>query len=219
MAILKTYEYGNSTNPKNLIILLHGYGSNGRNLIDLANEFQPIIPNSLFISPNAIEPWEGGFVDSYQWFSLKNGVNNNNIDKMSISIKNANKILQKFIIDHLKKYNLDFENLFLMGFSQGSMMSIYQGLTLQKNIRCVISFSGKVVQPELVGEKTISKPNICLIHGNKDSVLPFTNFIEAKEILTKKSIPFSSYEINNMDHTINSIAIKHAKDFIIKLLQ
>jgi phospholipase/carboxylesterase len=216
MAILKTCEYGNLINPKNLVILLHGYGSNARNLIDLAEEFQPIIPDSLFIAPNAIEPWEGGFVDSYQWFSLKAGVSNNNIENLSSSIKNSNKILQKFILEQLTKFNLAFENLILMGFSQGSMMSIYQGLTLPKKIRCVISFSGKIVQPEMVGDKIISKPDICLIHGNKDSVLPFNNFLEAKEILTKESIPFSSFEIHNMDHTINFQAIKNAQDFIKK---
>ena len=76
--------------PKSLVILLHGYGANGENLIELANEFQPIIPDAYFIAPNAIEPWEGGFPNCYQWFSLYAGVERKALDVLAPKIKKAN---------------------------------------------------------------------------------------------------------------------------------
>jgi phospholipase/carboxylesterase len=214
---LITHEYGTTKSPKFLVILLHGYGSNGENLIELANEFQPIIPDAYFIAPNAIEPWEGGFPNSYQWFSLYVGTERSALDSLVPKIKNANKILLKFIEEQLQRFNLSYENLILIGFSQGSMMSIYQGLIMPKKIAGIISFSGKVVEPNSVGDKIISKPNICLIHGTNDSVLPFSNFQEAQIILNQHGVPFEAHAIEHLDHTIDIRAVRIAQNFIKKI--
>ena len=217
MALI-THEYGMTKSPKFLVILLHGYGANGENLIELANEFQPIIQDAYFIAPNAIEPWEGGFPNCYQWFSLYAGVERNALDILAPKIKNANQILLKFIEEQLARFNLSFENLILIGFSQGSMMSIYQGLIMPKKIAGIISFSGKVVEPLSVGDKIISKPDICLIHGTYDSVLPFANFHEAQKILNQYQIPFEAHAIENLDHTIDIRAVRIAQNFIKKIV-
>jgi len=215
---LHTYEAGTKKSPKFLVILLHGYGANGENLIELSNEFQPIIQDAYFISPNAIEPWEGRFPNSYQWFSLYAGVERKALDILAPKIKNANQILLKFIEEQLQRFNLSYENLILIGFSQGSMMAIYQALIMPKKIAGVISFSGKVVEPLSVGDKINSKPNICLIHGTHDSVLPFSNFHEAQEILSKDHIPFEAHAIENLDHTIDVRAVRIAQNFIRKIV-
>jgi phospholipase/carboxylesterase len=217
MALI-THEYGMTKSPKFLVIMLNGYGANGENLIELANEFQPIIQDAYFIAPNAIEPWEGGFPNSYQWFSLYAGVERNALDILAPKIKNANQILLKFIEDQLARFNLSFENLILIGFSQGSMMSIYQGLIMPKKIAGIISFSGKVVEPLSVGDEIISKPDICLIHGTHDSVLPFANFHEAQKILNQYQIPFEAHAIENLDHTIDIRAVRIAQNFIKKIV-
>ena len=214
---LTTHEYGTTKSPKFLVILLHGYGANGENLIELANEFQPIIPDAYFIAPNAIEPWEGGFPNCYQWFSLSVGTQSSALDSLAPKIKNANKILLKFIEDQLQRFNLSYENLILVGFSQGSMMSIYQGLIMPKKIAGIISFSGKVVEPTSIGDKIISKPNICLIHGTDDSVLPFSNFQEAQIILSQHGVPFEPNAIEHLDHTIDIRGVRIAQNFIKKL--
>lgn len=216
MSELKIYSHGNSTNPKFLVLILHGYGSNAENIIDLAFQFQPLISDGFFIAPNAIEKWEGGFPNSYQWFSLQNS--HILSPHLAFKIHQANQTLKKFIDEQLKKFNLSYQNLILMGFSQGSMMSIYQGLILPNNIAGVVSFSGKVVEPTLVGDKIVSKPPICLIHGDKDSVLPYDNFIEAKKILSHHQIPFEAHTINGLDHTIDQRAIKIAQNFIQKII-
>jgi phospholipase/carboxylesterase len=199
---------------KNLVIFLHGYGANGKNLIDLAHEFDYVLEDAYYISPNGVENWEGGFPDCYQWFSLQNGLAKSNINQLAESIKTSNKILADFIDQQLQKFSLTYQNLIIAGFSQGAMMAMYQGMIKKEKPAAIISFSGKLILPEMVGEKTISKPDICLIHGKADSVLPFDNFIEAEKILTENKFNFSALSFENLDHTIDIHSIRAAQNFI-----
>ncbi len=218
MSELKFYEYSDAKNPKYLVIFLHGYGANGENLINLSYEFKHVLPEAHFISPNAIEPWEGGFPHAYQWFSLYGGVERKALSEISNNIKNANKILGKFIDDQLARFKLSPDKLFLVGFSQGAMMSIYQGLIKPEKPAGIISFSGKVILPEMLGEKIISKPEICLIHGEADSVLPFENFLEAKKMLESKKISHESHSFPHLDHSIDIHGVRVAQNFIKKII-
>ncbi len=219
MSELKFYEYSDSKNPKYLVIFLHGYGANGENLIHLSYEFKHVLPEAHFIAPNAIEPWEGGFPHAYQWFSLGNGIERKGLVEMAATIKNANKILENFIDAQLTRFNLPAEKLFLVGFSQGAMMSIYQGLIKPKKPAGIISFSGKIILPEMLGEKIISKPEICLIHGEADSVLPFAHFIEAKKLLTAEKISHEAHSFPNLDHSIDIHGVRVAQNFIKKITE
>lgn len=215
---IEFYEHSESNNPKYLVIFLHGYGANGENLINLWHEFKYALPDAHYISPNAIEPWEGGFPHSYQWFTLYKGQDRRALLEVAHDIKKSNKVLSKFIQEQLTRFNLSTEKLFLIGFSQGAMMAMYQGFISDKKLAGVISFSGKVILPEMVGEKLISKPEICLIHGEEDSVLPFENFIEAKNLLTEKEISHESHPIPHLDHSIDIHGIRLAQHFIKKII-
>ncbi len=200
--------------PKYLVILLHGYGANGHNLLDLAYEFQEVLPEAHFVSPNAVQPWEGGFPDCYQWFSLYSGFDRKALSEIASDIKKSNQILAKFINDQLQRFNLEAKNLFLVGFSQGAMMAMYQSLISNQKPAGVISFSGKLITPEMLGEKIIQKPEICLIHGEADSVVPFENFLEAKKLLEQEKIPSEFHPIKNLDHSIDITGVKAARAFI-----
>lgn len=216
MSEIKFYEYSDAKNPKYLVIFLHGYGANGENLIDLAHEFKRAVPNAHFISPNAIEPWEGGFPHAYQWFSLSSGFERKSLAVMGQDIKRANQILGNFIDTQLARFNLTVENLFIVGFSQGAMMALYQGFIKSNKPAGVIAFSGKLILPEMLGEQTSSQPNICLIHGEADSVVPFESFLEAKKLLEEQSISFESHAIPHLDHSIDIHGIRMAQNFIKK---
>ena len=218
MSELKFYEYCDAKNPKYLVIFLHGYGANGENLINLAYEFKHILPDAHFISPNAIQPWEGGFPHSYQWFSLYNGLERKGLESIADDIKNSNKILQNFINDQLQRFDLKPQNLFLVGFSQGAMMSLYQGLIMPEKPAGIVAFSGRLILPEMLGEKTISKPEICLIHGEADSVVPISNFTEAKQILTEKDFSIEAHSFPNLDHSIDIHGIRTAQRFIKNII-
>lgn len=134
-------------------------------------------------------------------------------------IKKANETLKSFILDQLKLNNIEEKNLFLIGFSQGAMMAMYQGFILPKKIAGVISYSGKLILPEHIEEKILSKPDICLIHGKKDSILPFCNFEEASNELLRIDNPFTSEPFDDLDHSINLDAIKAGINFIKKQLK
>ena len=218
MSELQFYEYSESKNPKYLVIFLHGYGANGENLIHLAYEFKHILPDAHFIAPNGIQPWEGGFPHAYQWFSLNGGLERKNLAAMAEDIKSANRIVEKFIDEQLVRFNLTAKNLFVVGFSQGAMMSIYQGLIKPEKPAGIVAFSGKLILPEMIGEKIISKPEICLIHGEADSVVPFENFLEAQKILEKVQIPFESHAVPHLDHSIDLHGIRAAMNFVKKLI-
>lgn len=218
MSDLKFYEYSDVKNPKHLVIFLHGYGANGKNLLDLAHEFKRVLPEAHFISPDAIDPWEGGFPDAFQWFSLYGGAERKSLTDIANNIKSANKTLQNFIEVQLARFKLKPENLFLVGFSQGAMMALYQGFIAPQKFAGVISFSGRLIMPESIGDKTFSIPEICLIHGKLDSVLPFENFLEAKKILEEEKISFIAEAIPELDHTIDIHGIRTAQSFIKKII-
>ena len=212
------YRNPNSKNKvSHLVIMLHGYGANGANLISLARDFHQSLPDAHFISPNAIEPWEGGFPDCYQWFSLYDKMERRKFEDIASAIKKSNDILKNFIELELKKLELSYKDLFLMGFSQGAMMAIYQGLAIEEKIAGVVSFSGRVILPEMIMQKTNSKPDICLIHGQEDSVLPFENFIEAKKILSEVDVPYQAHEVKGLDHAIDIHCVRYAQNFIKNL--
>ncbi len=212
----KFSEYSDSETPKYLVIFLHGYGSNGENLINLSHELRYALPEAHYISPNGVEPWEGGFPDAYQWFSLYRGFDRKGLSEIADEIKSSNKILTNFIDAQLARFNLTDDKLFIVGFSQGAMMSMYQGFVKERKPAGIIAFSGKLVLPEMLGQKTSSKPDICLIHGEADSVVPFENFLEAKKLLDEQNVSYESHAVPNLDHSIDIHGIRMAQAFIKK---
>ncbi len=206
----------NIKKPKYLVIFLHGYGANGANLIELANYYEKSIPDAYFIAPNALEPFEGGFPDCYQWFSLLSWGQERDVTKISGQIISANNKLRDFIYKKLKDYDLALKDLILIGFSQGAMMASYQALTFPEKISGIISYSGKLILPNLVGEKIITKPKMCFVHGKKDSVLGFDNFIEAQELAKNCGLDYESHAIENLDHSIDHQALKAGINFVEK---
>lgn len=207
------YPNNNTKKPKYLVILLHGYGANGAGLIELGKEFAHLLPDAHFLAPNAHLPWEGGFVDSYQWFSLAAWGPERDVKKVADEIRRANDNLRAFIYQQLKRFDLTEKELFIVGFSQGAMMAMYQGFSAQKPVAGVISYSGKVVLPEFVGEKTLSKPPILLTHGVEDDVLTFSNFEEGESILQGHGVDFEAQAFDGLGHTIDIRGIRAAERF------
>jgi phospholipase/carboxylesterase len=198
--------------PKNLVMFLHGYGSSGQDLIGLAPEFAKTLPDAQFISPNAPFSLENAYYPGYQWFSLSN------YDPKIISpqIIKANDIVDEFVSEQLQRFSLNFDNLFYIGFSQGSMMAMYNSLRAKQKAAGVVAYSGKLILPTNLGESVNSKPPICLIHGTQDQVVPFDNMIEAKRVLNELGNPFEAHEIPGLQHSIDRKGIDLAKKFIAK---
>jgi phospholipase/carboxylesterase len=164
--------------PNSLVIFLHGYGSNGADLISLAPYWADLLPGAAFVSPNAIEPVPmapGG----YQWFQISN------LDPhlMEQGAKTAAQSVDRFIDRELEKYGLMPDRLALVGFSQGTMMALHVGLRREQQIGAILGFSGVLVGGRNLKEQMRSKPPVLLIHGDRDPTIPIPAMFDSAEAL------------------------------------
>ncbi len=199
--------------PDKLVIFLHGVGADGYNLISLAEEFEEVLPNAAFLSPNAPFPHET-HPSGYQWFSLADYSPN----KLYEGIKNALPILTNFIDEHLKNFNLGYKDLVLIGFSQGTMMALQIAPRLEKECLAVIGFAGALIKPEILKNEIRSKPNICLIHGDLDQVVPIAQHFASIHAFESMNLPLNQCIIKDLGHSINEEALEYAKNYLKNLL-
>ena len=169
--------------PRQAVILCHGYGGDGKDISSLARTWQRFMPETIFLSPNAPEVCSVN-PKGYQWFDLSNDKEEIILEKSLV----AEKKLSLFIDQVCDNLQLDFNNLALVGFSQGCMMSIQVGLKKEKKINCLIGYSGKIINQKHLSNSIVSKPKIFLMHGFNDTIVPPTHLLEAKEYLNNCGI-------------------------------
>ncbi|MDX2050688.1 MAG: alpha/beta fold hydrolase [Rickettsiaceae bacterium] len=199
----------NPSQPRNLVVLLHGLGSNGEDMFSLVPFFAKALPNCHFFSPNGIEKCDS-IPFGYQWFNLDNRAP----EVLEEELFKSAPIIIKMIEDKLSELNLGWEDLILVGFSQGSMVSLYLALSHSSRLCAVVSFSGALILPRNIVNRGIP---VCLIHGEEDDVLDFTNFILAQSKLYKiRSTNIETLAIRHLKHTIDLSGIKFASDFLKK---
>jgi phospholipase/carboxylesterase len=210
--INKFFEHG-VENPKYLVILVHGYGSSGEDLIALAPELEGSIKDAYFVSPNAHMPLMHPGLPAYQWFELEN----RDPKVMYPQVVEADRVLEIFVKEQLARFDLDYSNLILVGFSQGAMMSLLSAFKFEEEIAGVVAFSGRLISPIDLGEEIGSKPRTCLIHGIDDDVVPFGEFVQAKKDLDELEVDFEAHEIDGLGHSIDARALGRAKEFLNRI--
>lgn len=193
--------------PENIVVLLHGYGADGENLIGLADYMSKDFPDTLFIAPNA--PFKGEFGMGYQWFSLSD----RDPVKMLDGVSAAMPILDEFINEILAEYDLPEEKLALVGFSQGTMTALHTALRREIAIAGVVGFSGALIAPELL-EEALCKPDVCLIHGTADDVVPFDAMNQAAAALKAAGFNVEAHARPNLPHSIDVEGIEIAIKFL-----
>jgi phospholipase/carboxylesterase len=194
---------------KNAVILLHGYGGDGKDISMLTLNWKRFLPNTIFLCPNgyekcAINP------TGYQWFDLT-------IDDPKYILEQSKKAeikLKQFIEEVKNEYSLENLQICLSGFSQGCMMSINLGLTSGENYNCIVGFSGKVINQEDLIKRKISSTKMLLIHGDKDEVVSPTFLLEAKDFLIRNNVEIETEMIKNCDHHIPVEASSKALNYI-----
>jgi phospholipase/carboxylesterase len=194
---------------KQLVILLHGLGSDGNDLINLAPEFADALPDAHFISPDAPFACDMAPI-GYQWFSLLN----RDPELILDGVREAAPILDGFITEKLEELGLDDSNLALIGFSQGTMMALHTALRRENKIAGVLGYSGSLVGAEHLGREMQSKPQICLIHGDADEVVPFESLEFAENSLSEQDIEIITHERPNLGHSIDYEGIEIGKKFL-----
>ena len=193
------------------IILLHGYGGDGKDISLITYNWKRHLPNTIFICPNGHERCPIN-PQGYQWFDLTNDDPKYILEQ---SYK-GEKILNNFIGEVKKRYNLDNNRICLSGFSQGCMMSINLGLVSDRKYSCIVGFSGKIInQKDLQTRKKVATKTL-LIHGDADKIVNPDNLLAAKDFFIRNNIEIETYLINNCDHHIPIKASSIALNYILR---
>jgi len=150
-----------------LVVLCHGYGADGNDLIGLAPLWQRLLPTVAFTAPNAPEPCAGAPM-GYQWFPISR------LDphEMQRGVQSAAAALDGFIDAELKRLDLPAERLALVGFSQGTMMSLQVGLRRAVKPAAIVGYSGMVTESDDLARVAPEAPPILLVHGDADTMIP-----------------------------------------------
>ena len=199
--------------PNSLVILLHGIGADAFDLIPLAKHWSLTLKKTKFYSLQAPYPYR--FAESgRQWFDLE--------DRDQTRILKEIELVKPMIITllkkKLKKYNLQYKDLILVGFSQGTMVALNLALTIKEELRAVLGYSGGVILTKSGKIEINSKPKICLIHGKEDEVVP-KKMMESTEIVLKDSaIDINTHLIENLGHSINEEGLEIGQNFLVKYL-
>jgi len=201
----------NGTEIKNAIILLHGYGGDGKDISMLSLNWKRHMSNTVFICPNGHETCSIN-PSGFQWFDLTKD-DPEYILEQSINAENK---IQKFIHEIKQEFNLTNDKICLSGFSQGCMMSINVGLTSEKKFSCIVGFSGKIIDQDNLKNRIKNSTDTLLIHGESDQIVPSTYLLEAKDFLIRNNIEVETLLIKNCDHHIPMEASSTALNYILK---
>ena len=195
----------------NAVILLHGYGGDGKDISMLTLNWKRFLPNTIFLCPNGHEVCPINPL-GFQWFDLTQ----DNSQYILEQSKKAEEKLQEFIEEVKIKYNFKNSQICLSGFSQGCMMSINLGLTTDENYNCIVGFSGKIINQDDIVKRKTSSTKMLLLHGDLDTVVSPTFLLEAKDFLIRNGVEVKTNMIKNCEHHIpieaSSIALNYIKN-------
>jgi phospholipase/carboxylesterase len=207
-----------SGRARQLVVLLHGYGANGDDLIELGRHWRPLLPDAAFVSPNAHEACPGAPMGR-QWFALSvaRGVDDaRSAEDRWRGAEAAKPVIDAFLDEELSRLGLDETRLALCGFSQGAMMALHVGLRRPRRPAAIVGFSGLLVGPERLPAPAQAPPPILLIHGDQDPMIPVEAMFIAAEQLAAAEIPAQWHLSMGVGHGIDGGGLTHAGLFLAK---
>ena len=199
-------------NIKNAVILLHGYGGDGKDISMLTLNWKRFLNNTIFLCPNAhqickINP------NGFQWFDI----DSDDSEYILNESKKAENKLKQYIEEVKLEYKLNNSQICISGFSQGCMMSLNVGLTSNESFNCIVGFSGKIIDMKDLSLRIKTKTNILMVHGDSDQIVPPSSLLDAKDFFIRNKINIETLMIQNCDHHIPIEASSAALKFIKKI--
>jgi len=204
----------NDNEIKNAVILLHGYGGDGKDISLLTLNWKRFLKNTVFLCPNGHEKCEINPI-GFQWFDLSKDDEEYILNK---SLEAENEI-KKFIEEVKNKYNINNGNIVLSGFSQGCMMAINTAITTDEEFNCVVGFSGKIINRDNLQSRIKNKSKILLVHGDQDEIVSSNFLLEAKDFFERHKFNIQTKLIDNCGHHIPIEGSSLALSFIKKNLE
>ncbi len=199
---------------KQLVVFLHGFGADGRDLIEVGKQWQKLLPDAAFVAPNAPQPCAGAPMGR-QWFPLTM----RDPDERWKGCVAAQPGLDEFLDAELQAAGLDDSKLALVGFSQGTMMALHVGLRRARAVAGIVGFSGVLVGPEHLPEATARSPAggpppILLVHGSQDDVIPVDALFDSTQQLADAQIPVQWHLSPGIGHGIDGGGLMHGGMFL-----
>jgi phospholipase/carboxylesterase len=198
---------------KSLVIFLHGYGSNGADLIGLAPYWAAALPDTLFLAPDAPQPCDG-VPYGRQWWPLTSLTPTARAAGVRVSAP----ALNAYIDAQLAANGLREDKLALVGFSQGTMMALHVGPRRAKALACVIGYSGMLADPDALAAEVATKPPLLLVHGDRDDVLPVDALHQATAQLKHLNFDVAAHVSPGLGHSIDEPGLQLGGHFLIRCL-
>jgi phospholipase/carboxylesterase len=198
-----------------LVVLLHGYGADGNDLIALGAEWRQALPNAAFVAPHAPEPCAEAPTMGRQWFALSR----TDPDSRWRGAQAAHPVLDRFLDEELARTGVAPARLALVGFSQGAMMALHVGLRRKVPPAAILAYSGLLVGPQYLAAEITCRPPVLLVHGEADPVVPFESLALARNALAEAGIACRWHAAAGLGHGIDAAGLEQGGAFLAASLR
>ena len=196
--------------PTSAVVLLHGYGADGNDLIALGEAWRRRFPETVFLSPHAPEELPFPGFGGRQWFPLAL----RDAQEFWRGVNQAAPVLNAYLDDVLRRYHLTAQQMALVGFSQGTMMALHVGLRRSESLAAIVGFSGRLAGPEQLSTELVSRPPLQLIHGAEDDVIAVDAIHTACDALQAAGLSVDWHIRPSLGHGIDEAGLQLAETFL-----
>ena len=194
------------------VVFVHGYGADGSDLLGLADPLAPHMPNTVFYAPDAPDRSVANPM-GFQWFPIP-WIDGSSEAEAEAGLLAAANEFNAFLDEVLTTEGLTPDALALVGFSQGTMLSLHVAPRRAAPLAAVVGFSGRLLVPDLLSAETVSRPPVLLVHGDQDDVVPVASLPQAADALVAEGFETYSHISKGTAHGIAHDGLSRALSFL-----